>query len=156
MLEARARAPDAALYGRFLSMLLTTVRCAPAAPLAPSQQRVRVFLPCACRARRRRRRREEVGNCAQKAYRTLTLDKAQKLLKMDTAEATRAFVAQRGWRLEGDTIVFAAPAGGAGVGAMEEDGGAAAAAAGGNGLEGRPMAMISQSLAYARELESIV
>ena len=81
--------------------------------------------------------REEVGACAEAAYGTLSLRAAQTLLRLDTPAQTAAFVAKRGWPVRGDVIDFAAmtPAPEAAIPAAQ---------------------VMSNTLAYARELERII
>ena len=82
--------------------------------------------------------RDEIGACAEAAYATLSLPAAQQLLRLDTPAQTAAYVAARGWVVRGDVIDFAATRGGGGEAAIPAQ------------------QLISNTLAYARELERII
>ena len=83
--------------------------------------------------------RDEIGSCSEKAYVTLSMGEAQKLLKLESAQQTAAFVEQRGWAVADGVIRFKS---GEKAPPSAQDIPAAA--------------LMAQTLAYARELERIV
>ncbi len=82
--------------------------------------------------------REKIANCAEKAYGSLALDAAAKLLSLKPSELS-AFCTQRGWRVVNNKILFT------------PDVDATAA------KDNVPSAeLIKRALDYARELEQII
>lgn len=82
--------------------------------------------------------REKIANCAEKAYDSLALNAAAKLLSLKDSELP-AFCTQRGWRVVGNRIVFSPD-----VDALAAKGQVPSAE------------LIKRSLDYARELEQII
>lgn len=82
--------------------------------------------------------REEIADCSQKAYRSLPVESARRMLSLDSETELMEFAEGRGWGVENGTILFG---NGDGKGVVEEI----------------PSAeMIERSLGYARELEQII
>ena len=80
--------------------------------------------------------RDEIASCCEKAYDSLTAADVQKLLALASDAEVTEYAAQVGWKVEGGVVTF-----------------------GGDKEEGEripTMALIGNSLAYARELERIV
>ncbi|KAI8471229.1 MAG: 26S proteasome regulatory subunit [Monoraphidium minutum] len=101
--------------------------------------------------------RDEIASCSERAYASLTLADAQKLMMFGSAKEAAAYAQQRGWEVKGDLVSFGARAGG-GDGGMDVDGeGGGAAGGGGAGMAGAAgVALIQNALLYAKELERIV
>ena len=112
--------------------------------------------------------RDEIAGCSEAAYAGggLALADAQRLLALRTPREAADFAAQRGWEVRGDRVLFGAraarrcggeaAAAGGGGGGMDVDGADAAAAAAGGALAASSMALIRNTLVYAKELERIV
>ena len=81
--------------------------------------------------------RDSVAECAQAAYNCLSLAAAQNMLMIESRAELMEFIAQKEWIVEGDTIAFQ-PASSA------------------RSAEVPSMRLLSESLAYATELERIV
>ena len=82
--------------------------------------------------------RDEVASCSEKAYLSLKLKDAQKLMMFDSVTAVREYAGSHGWKIEGEQILFQ----GQEVSAAAKD------------LPS--LALIHNSLVYAKELERIV
>lgn len=82
--------------------------------------------------------REKIANCAEKAYDSLALDAAAKLLSLKLSELP-AFCTQRGWRVVGTKILFTPD-----VDVVAAKGQVPSAE------------LIKRALDYARELEQII
>ncbi len=92
--------------------------------------------------------RSEIGASIEKAYPSLRVEDAQKLLRLSSAAETLAFAKQRGWLHSGDQLRFpvvAAPVDESPVGGKRMPAGSVP-----------PLQIIHQSLNYAKELERIV
>lgn len=83
--------------------------------------------------------RGSIAECAQAAYSSLTLGSAQEMLMLDTRAELTEFISHQGWAVNGDTICFQA----------QEDAMVKSA-------EVPSVRLLSESLAYATELERIV
>lgn len=83
--------------------------------------------------------REEIAACSERAYKSLSVEGAKRMLSIPSDEQVVAFCEEKGWRVEGDRILFAE---------MEEGAGAIE--------QVRSEDFISRSLLYARELEQII
>jgi 26S proteasome regulatory subunit N12 len=81
--------------------------------------------------------RDEVAGCSERAYRSLTVEDAQRVLLMPNSQETCHYAAERGWDLREGRLFFQPPdtSGAHNVDALE---------------------IISNSMTYARELERIV
>ena len=82
--------------------------------------------------------REEIADCSEKAYASISAPELQKLLMLDSKAELSEFAEARGWDVEGTTVTFAK---------MEEE----------------PLTaklpsskLIQETLSYAKELERIV
>ena len=80
--------------------------------------------------------RDEVAGCAEKAYHHLTLADARKMFMLKSDAEVQAYVAERGWELQGGNVCFQ-PDAAAGCALPSID-------------------LIANSLSYAKELERIV
>ena len=117
--------------------------------------------------------RDEIASCAEKAYKSLSVDAAVALMHLDDAAALREYIAEEkeGLWLVGadDRVRFADAGAGAGAGAgggggddgdedMGDDGAAAAgpAAGAGEGSDVNAHVTMAQNIKYATELERIV
>jgi len=93
--------------------------------------------------------RSEIAASIEKAYPSLRVIDAQKLLRLPNVNVTLAFALQRKWEVHDDLLRFPAAA------ALESKSGASAASA--NKKAAAPsMEIIHQALNYAKELERIV
>ncbi|GAB4816975.1 hypothetical protein N2152v2_004021 [Parachlorella kessleri] len=104
--------------------------------------------------------RDEVASCSERAYQSLSVPDAMRMLMFSSEQEAVEYAQQRGWEASGGRLIFKTAAGEGGGAAMEEDqaGGAANGAAAG-GLAQGPLAaqdLIGHCLTYAKELERIV
>ena len=82
--------------------------------------------------------REEIAECSEKAYATISTSELQSLLMLTSEQALAEFVEQRGWRIDGGQVVFAK---------VEDE----------QPTQKLPSAqLIQETLSYAKELERIV
>jgi 26S proteasome regulatory subunit N12 len=81
--------------------------------------------------------RDSIAECAQAAYASLSLDAAQKMLMLDSRDELFDFVASQAWTVEGQTIIFQ----------LNDIA---------RSTDVPSMRLLSESLAYATELERIV
>jgi 26S proteasome regulatory subunit N12 len=84
--------------------------------------------------------RISIAECAEVAYRSMSLDAAMKMMKFDNERQLREYIEENNedWEIEGSSIVFQAPI----VGRRAED--------------IPSMNLVSQSIGYAGEMERIV
>lgn len=83
--------------------------------------------------------REEIAACNERAYKSLPVEAAKRMLSLSSDEQLLEFCEEEGWRVEGDQIYFSE---------VEEEAGAIE--------QVRSEDFISRSLLYARELEQII
>lgn len=96
--------------------------------------------------------RDEIASCSEKAYARLRLSDAQKLMMLDSEAAIRDYASEHGWHVEADGYInFTASSAAAAAGET-----AGAAGAKDPGPPSASLALINNSLVYAKELERIV
>jgi len=81
--------------------------------------------------------RDEICACSEEAYNSLTIAEAQKIMRFDTKQALLDYAKESDWEVEGDRILFKNEA------ASES-------------VELDSMALIKNTLYYAKEIERIV
>ena len=83
--------------------------------------------------------REEIADCSEKAYDTITVSELQGLLMMKSTSELADFAETRGWSINGGSVTFAN---------MDEDASAV--------TKLPSTQLIQETLSYAKELERIV
>lgn len=83
--------------------------------------------------------REKIAACSEKAYDSISVDAAGKLLSLESKDELIEFCEERGWRIVGNSILFGPDTDG--VPSMEQV---------------PSVELIKRSLDYARELEQII